>query len=117
MDTSLEWSEDSLHIEVLLYLHSIIYCTLMLIPHSHAHLHNTVSPTFQTAAPDWRQQQQQQQHQHNRDLVTRTVSGFADFVTTVGNTVMVFTPGGGDQGWLVDWLVGVGEEQDVPTEK
>ena len=26
--------------------------------------------------------------------MTKTVSGFMDFVTTVGNTVMVFTPAG-----------------------
>ena len=27
-------------------------------------------------------------------LVTETVTGFADFVTTIGNTVIVFTPEG-----------------------
>ena len=29
------------------------------------------------------------------NFVTKTVSGFLDFTTTVGNTVMVFTPEGG----------------------
>ena len=29
---------------------------------------------------------------HIPNLVTKTVSGFMNFVTTVGNTVMVFTP-------------------------
>ena len=29
-----------------------------------------------------------------QQFVTKTVSGFMDFVTTVGNTVMVFTPAG-----------------------
>ena len=28
----------------------------------------------------------------NVKLVTKTVAGFVDFVTTVGNTVMIFTP-------------------------
>ena len=27
-----------------------------------------------------------------QNLVTKTVAGFVDFVTTVGNTVMIFTP-------------------------
>lgn len=29
----------------------------------------------------------------HKDLVTRTVAGFDDFVTTVDNTVIIFTPG------------------------
>lgn len=28
----------------------------------------------------------------NVDYVTETVTGFLDFVTTIGNTVMIFTP-------------------------
>ena len=36
-------------------------------------------------------------HGLRRMLVTKTVPGFMDFVTTVGNTVMVFTPQAGIQ--------------------
>jgi hypothetical protein len=32
---------------------------------------------------------------NKRHFVTKTVTGFLDFTTTVGNTVMVFTPEGG----------------------
>ena len=43
---------------------------------------------------------QLQRHQKwpQQFLVTRTVPGFMDFVTTVGNTVMVFTPQGIEYG-------------------
>ena len=34
-------------------------------------------------------------HNQGVSYVTKTVSGFMDFVTTVGNTVMVFTPQAG----------------------
>jgi hypothetical protein len=49
------------------------------------------------------QQQQQQQWQRGHHVpryVTRTVSGFMDFVTTVGNTVIVFTPQAAQPGTL-----------------
>ena len=39
-------------------------------------------------------QQPQRQVPVQQQFVTKTVSGFMDFVTTVGNTVMVFTPAG-----------------------
>ena len=39
-------------------------------------------------AQNWPPQNRQQ------NFVTKTVSGFMDFVTTVGNTVIVFTPAG-----------------------
>ena len=45
----------------------------------------------------WQRQPIQQQnwnHGYETKFVTKTVSGFMDFVTTVGNTVMVFTPQG-----------------------
>ncbi len=37
-------------------------------------------------------------------FVTKTVTGFLDFTTTVGNTVMVFTPEGGKRKTGKDYL-------------
>ena len=31
----------------------------------------------------------------NEQLTTQTVFGFGDYITTIGNTVMLFTPQGG----------------------
>ena len=48
--------------------------------------------------------QDQQQAGGEDGYVTKTVTGFLDFVTTVGNTVMVFTP-----------QAGVGKNETWPT--
>ena len=33
----------------------------------------------------------------NEQLTTQTVFGFGDYITTIGNTVMLFTPQGGQK--------------------
>lgn len=43
-----------------------------------------VDPAAQTVAP--------QPAAPNHELVTQTVYGFLDFTTTIGNTIMVFSP-------------------------
>ena len=56
-----------------------------------------VSPTFETRAGSSSEEDGPRRNSNNDLLgyVTKTVTGFLDFTTTVGNTVMVFTPEGG----------------------